>query len=375
MESILNDALKPQEKQTKKKGRKILDMKEPGIDDKELEELVRKTKIRITVIGAGGGGNNTIQRCKDENIKDVELIAINTDAQQLLRTKSDKKILIGKKITRGLGAGSNPKLGEDAAFEAELQLQNAVGSSNVVIVTAGLGGGTGTGSTPVIADFARDAGALTLSVVTYPFKAEGRQRAENARIGLNRLRKVADTVIVVPNEKLLEIAPRLPLRDAFRLADEILMRTIKGITETIDGRGIVTIDFSDLLTIMKDGGVSMIGIGEGDKENRAMTAVENAINSPLLDVDISNAKGALISVSGGQDMTVSEAQMAVEEIRNRINRDARIIWGARIEPDLAGYIKVMIILTGVESPQIVGPDTGNYKNGRTDPYGIGIDTV
>jgi len=373
MDSLLNDALKSHEGKKKKKGSKILDLKEPGIDDKELEELVRKTRIRITIIGAGGGGNNTIQRCKDEKIKDVVLIAINTDAQQLLRTNSDKKILIGKKITRGLGAGASPKIGEDAAYEAENQLKNAVGSSNVVIVTAGLGGGTGTGSTPVIAKLAKEADALTLSVVTYPFKAEGRQRAENARIGLNSLRKVSDTVIVVPNDKLLEIAPRLPLRDAFRLADEILMRTIKGITETIDGRGIVTIDFSDLLTIMKDGGVSMIGIGEGDKENRAMTAVENAINSPLLDVDISNAKGALISVSGGPDMTVSEAQMAVEEIRNRINRDARIIWGARIEPELAGYIKVMLILTGVESPQIVGPETGNYHTKQ--PGSFGIDTV
>ena len=373
MESLLNDALKAQEEKQAKKSSKILDLKEPGIEDRELEELVRKTRIRITVIGAGGGGNNTIQRCKDENIKDVNLVAVNTDAQQLLRTKSDKKVLIGKKITRGLGAGASPTVGEDAAYEAEAQLKNIVDSSNVVIVTAGLGGGTGTGSTPVIADFAKAAGALTLSVVTYPFKAEGRQRAENARIGLDRLRKVADTVIVVPNDKLLEIAPRLPLRDAFRLADEILMRTIKGITETIDGRGIVTIDFSDLLTIMKDGGVSMIGIGEGDKENRAMTAVENAINSPLLDVDISNAKGALISVTGGPDMTVSEAQLAVEEIRNRINRDARIIWGARIEPDLTGYIKVMLILTGVESPQIVGPSTAGYTTGRKDKFGI--DTV
>ena len=369
MESLLNEALKAQDEQ-KKKGSKILDMKEPGIEDRELEELVRKTKIRITVVGAGGGGNNTIQRCRDENIKDVQLVALNTDAQQLLRTKSDKKILIGKKITRGLGAGASPKIGEDAAYEAEMQLKNSVGSSNVVIVTAGLGGGTGTGSSPVVAEFAREAGALTLAVVTYPFKAEGRQRAENARQGLNKLKKVSDTVIVVPNDKLLEIAPRLPLRDAFRLADEIIMRTIKGITETIDGKGIVTIDFSDLLTIMKDGGVSMIGIGEGDKENRAMTAVENAINSPLLDVDISNAKGALISVSGGPDMTVSEAQMAVEEIRNRINRDARIIWGARIEQELAGYIKVMLILTGVESPQIVGPGTTSYNNGRKDHFGI-----
>jgi cell division protein FtsZ len=371
MESLLNDALKAQQEENKpKKTSKILDMKEPGIEDRELEELVRKTKIRITVVGAGGGGNNTIQRCKDEGIKDVTLVAVNTDAQQLLRTKADKKVLIGKKMTRGLGAGASPRVGEDAAYEAEAQLQNTVSSSNVVIVTAGLGGGTGTGSSPVVADLARATGALTLSVVTYPFKAEGRQRAENARLGLDRLRKVSDTVIVVPNDKLLEIAPRLPLRDAFRLADEIIMRTIKGITETIDGHGIVTIDFSDLLTIMKDGGVSMIGIGEGDKENRAMTAVENAINSPLLDVDISNAKGALISVSGGPDMTVSEAQMAVEEIRNRINRDARIIWGARIEPELAGYIKVMLILTGVESPQIVGPKTPGFTTGRKDQYGI-----
>ena len=182
---------------------------------------------------------------------------------------------------------------------------------------------------------------------------------------------MTDTVIVVPNDKLLEIAPRLPLREAFKLADDILMRTIKGITETLDGNGIVTIDFSDLLTIMKDGGVSMIGIGEGDKENRAITAVENALSSPLLDVDIKDARGALVSVSGGPDMTVSEAQMAVEEIGHRINRNARTIWGARIEPELEGYIKVMIILTGVKSPQIVGPEEGGHEfDGRNDWGGI-----
>lgn len=373
MESLLNDALKHKEEEVAK-ARKLVEFKEPGIEDRELEELVRSTKIRITIVGTGGGGNNTIQRCKDEKISDVSLVAVNTDAQQLLKTLADKKILIGKKITRGLGAGARPDVGEEAAYEAQNLLDDTVDTSNVVIVTAGLGGGTGTGSAPVIANLARKAGALTLSIVTYPFEAEGRQRADNAQLGLNKLRKVSDTVIVVPNDKLLEIAPRLPLRDAFRLADEILMRTIKGITETIDGKGIVTIDFSDLLTIMKDGGVSMIGIGEGDKENRAMTAVENAISSPLLDVNIKNARGALISVSGGPDMTVSEAQMAVEEIRNRINPNARIIWGARIEPELAGYIKVMLILTGVESPQIVGPQTPQFDDGRKSSF-FDIDSV
>ncbi len=373
MKSLVKKALRADEEKERKK-RSIIDLKEPGINDRELEELVKKTKIRITVLGTGGGGNNTIRRCKDEGIKDVGLVAINTDAQQLLSTKADKKVLIGKKRTRGLGAGSRPEIGEEAAHENETQLKNLVDSSNIVIITAGLGGGTGTGSAPVIANLSRNAGGLTLSIVTYPFKAEGRQRAENAKMGLHKLKKVSDTVIVVPNDKLIETAPRLPLRDAFRLADEVLMRTIKGITETIDGKGIVTVDFSDLHTIMKDGGVSMIGIGEGDKDNRAMTAVENAINSPLLDVDITNARGALVSVSGGPDMTVSEAQMAVEEIRTRINRNAKIIWAARIEPELAGYIKVMLILTGVDSPQIIGPSTGEFDNGRAPPF-HGIDNV
>ena len=373
MESLLKDALKHVEDKEEKPILK--ELADPGIDDRQLEEIVRKTKIRITVIGCGGAGNNTITRAFEEGISNVELIAINTDAQQLLRTKATRKVLIGKKITRGLGAGARPEVGERAAYENEGELNDIVNTSNVVIVTAGLGGGTGTGSAPVIAEMAKKSGALTLSVVTYPFSAEGKQRAKNAREGLRKLRRVTDTVIVVPNDRLLEIAPRLPLRDAFKLADDILMRTIKGITETLDGNGIVTIDFSDLLTIMKDGGVSMIGIGEGDKENRAIVAVENALSSPLLDVDIKDARGAMVSVSGGQDMTVSEAQMAVEEIGNRISSDARIIWGARIEPELEGYIKVMIILTGVKSPQIVGPDEGGHEFDRDKNTWGGIPTV
>ena len=239
-------------------------------------------------------------------------------------------------------------------MESEADIRQVIQGSDMVFITCGLGGGTGTGASPVVAKLARGEGALTLAIVTLPFSVEGRIRMDNAQSGLAQLRQLCDTVIVVPNDKLLELAPRLPLNAAFKVADEILMRSIKGITEMITIPGLINLDFADLKTIMERGGVAMIGMGESDSENRAIDAVSEALNSPLLDVDVSNATGALINVIGGEDMTIKEAEGVVEELYSRISPDATIIWGASLDTSLTKSIRALIVLTGVKSKQILG---------------------
>ncbi|MGQ0535589.1 MAG: cell division protein FtsZ [Methanobacteriota archaeon] len=323
--------------------------------DAELSALIDSTATKIKVIGCGGGGSNTVSRLAASDVSGVDLFAINTDAQHLLMTKAPNKILIGKRLTRGLGAGSLPQVGEEAARETETQIREAISGADVLFLTCGLGGGTGTGSAPVVADIARELGILTIGVCTLPFKVEGPIRMENAEAGLARLRDTADTTIVIPNDKLLEVAPRLPLNAAFRVADEILVRSIKGITEMVTKVGLVNLDFADLKTILKRGGVAMIGLGESDSDHRAKDAIHEALNSPLLDVDISEASGALVNVVGGEDMTIGEAEGVVEELYQRINPDARIIWGAGVDPTLERSVRCMVVLTGVKSNQILGP--------------------
>ena len=307
------------------------------------------------MVGCGGGGSNTIWRLTQSDITNCELIAVNTDAQHLLNIKVPTKVLIGRHTTRGLGAGALPQVGEQSALEAEQEIRKHLEGADMVFITAGMGGGTGTGSAPVVAKIARDMGALTISVVTMPFRVEGAVRMENAEAGLARLREASDTTVVIPNDKLLEIAPRLPLQAAFRLADEILMRSIRSLTDMITKPGIVNLDFADLQTIMRKGGVAMIGLGESDGENRARDAVEEALTSPLLDVDISHASGCIVDVVGGQDMTLAEAQEVVQTIHDRIGPDARIIWGAGMNAAQGRSIKVMVVVTGVKSKQILAP--------------------
>ncbi len=340
--------------------------------DGDLEKVMQSLITKIKVVGCGGAGSNTIQRCTEEDLGDVELVAINTDAQHLLMSRSPHKLLIGRNLTRGLGAGALPQIGEEAALETEADLRAAVGNADIVFVTCGLGGGTGTGSAPVVAKVAREGGALTIAICTLPFGVEGAVRMENAEAGLARLRDVCDTVIVIPNDKLLEIAPRLPLAAAFRVADEILMRSIKGITEMITKPGLVNLDFADLKTIMKRGGVAMIGLGESDSEDRARDSVLEALNSPLLDIDISDATGALVNVVGGKDMTLAEAESVVEEIYNRINKEARIIWGTSVDPALDRTVRTMLVITGVKSKQILGPTARKQQRQRKE---MGLDFV
>ncbi len=338
------------------------DLKSVSSIDKELEQLVKKQGARVKVIGCGGGGGNSVSRMREIGIKGCEVIAINTDAQDLLYTNADVKILIGRELTGGLGAGSNPKIGEEAAKESESEIKKRLANSDLVFITCGLGGGTGTGSAPVVADIAKKSGALVIGVVTLPFTVEGQKRIENAQYGLERLEQIADTLIVVPNDKLLELAPELPIQTAFKVADEILTNAVKGIAELITSAGLVNLDFADVKAVMSNGGVSLIGIGESDNaKDRALEAVERAIHNPILDVDIQSAKGALVNIIGGPDMSLDEYRKVMEKVSSKVAPDAKIISGAKISPDMEKNIKVLLIVTGVKSPQIVGSSSA-YKN-------------
>lgn len=332
--------------------------------DEELKRIAAQMDVCIKIIGCGGGGSNTINRCVDAGISGAQLCAINTDAKHLLTVRAPRKILIGRTTTRGLGAGAIPEVGEQAARENDIEIRNFLQGSNIVFVTAGMGGGTGTGSAHYVARIAKEQiQALTIGVVTLPFKAEGTIRMENAVAGLDKLRRITDTTIVIPNDKLLELVPKLPIDAAFKVADEVLMQTMKGLTEIITKPGLVNLDYSDIQTIMREGGISFVGIGEADKENddRVDTAVREALTSPLLgEIDLKDAKGALIRVVGGPDMTVGEAQKAAEIVTNSVNERARIIWGCSIEPELEGTIKVLLIVTGARSKYMLGKMDSNY---------------
>ncbi len=322
--------------------------------DKELEELLKKQSAKIKVVGIGGGGNNTLNRIHEIGVKGGEMIAMNTDAQDLLYTNADKKVLLGRELTRGLGAGGNPKIGEEAALESEHEIKKKLNGADMVFITCGLGGGSGSGGAPIVADIAKKQGSLVIGVVTMPFSLEGEKRVENATISLEKLESIVDTLIVIPNDKLLEIVPDLPLQTAFKVADEILTNAVKGIAEMVTKAGLVNLDFADIKTIMTNGGVSLIGVGESNSESRAFEAVDRAINNPLLDVDINNAKGALVNIIGGNDLSLEESKIVMEEVGKHLGDDARMIWGAQISPDMEKTIRVTVIITGVRSPQILG---------------------
>lgn len=313
-------------------------------------------EARILVIGSGGGGNNTLNRLSNLGIQGAELIAVNTDKQQLERTKADKKILIGYELTKGLGAGGYPDIARQAALDAKTVLKDEVSEADLVFVTAGLGGGTGTGSLPVIADIAKSCGAVVVGAVTMPFKIE-RARIGKAREALAKLKDAADSVVVVDNNKLLSLCPDLPMDEAFGVADEILARMVKGISETISIPSLINLDFADVRTVMREGagrGVAMIGLGESDGRDRAMDAVSKALENPLLNVDYRGASGALVHITGGPDLTLSEANTIGEIATSYLRENSNVIWGARIDPEFEKRIQVMIILTGVSSPDIVG---------------------
>lgn len=346
-------------------------------DNEELTKLLRETQARIRVIGVGGSGGNTIQRMSEIGITGAETYAVNTDAQSLLYINADRKVLVGKKLTKGLGAGSDPAVGEAAAKESEAELKNLLEGSDLVFITCGMGGGTGTGAAPVVASIAKQVKALTIGVVTLPFTVEGRVRIENALDGLNRLRKEADTIIIIPNDKILEIAPDLPINAAFKVADEVLTNAVKGITEMVTKPGLINLDFADLRTILTRGGAALIGLGESKSEKsseaRALEAVENALTSPLIDVDIAKAGRALINVVGGTDMTLREAEMIVESVAAKISPDAHIIWGAMIDENLAkNQIQAMVVIAGGQFPYLDNPNAG-VEMVRGQRFDLGIE--
>jgi len=338
--------------------------KKADYDDEALVKLLEESRARIRVVGVGGGGCNTIQRMTEVGILGAETFAVNTDAQDLLKVKADRKILIGKKLTRGLGSGSDPSVGEASAQESLDELADLLSDADLVFITCGMGGGTGTGAAPVVAELVKKIKALTIGVVTMPFTVEGKKRMENAINGISSLRQHADTVIVIPNDKILEIAPDLPVNAAFKVADEVLTNAVKGITEMITKPGLINLDFADLRTILERGGAAMIGLGESSTQSvgaaadaRALEAVENALTSPLLDVDISNAGKALINVTGGSDMTLREAEMIVEAVSVKINSNAHIIWGAMIDDSVPkNQIQAMVVIAGGKFPYLDSAD-------------------
>ena len=359
MDSIVEDAIEEAEEGAESERERVSNSPESPqptgeMTDEELKEVLDDLQTNITVVGCGGAGGNTVNRMSQEGIRGAKLVAANTDVQHLVDIDADSKILMGQEKTAGRGAGSLPQVGEEAALESQDEIHDAIAGSDMVFVTAGLGGGTGTGSAPVVAKAAREIGALTIAIVTTPFTAEGEVRRTNAEAGLERLRDVADTVIVVPNDRLLDAVGKLPVKQAFKVSDEVLMRSVKGITELITKPGLVNLDFADVRTVMEKGGVAMIGLGEAESDTKAQQSVQSALRSPLLDVDISGANSALVNVTGGSDMSIEEAEGVVEEIYDRIDPDARIIWGTSIDEELEGEMRTLIVVTGVDSPQIYG---------------------
>lgn len=313
-------------------------------------------QARILVVGSGGAGNNTISRLASLGINGADLVAVNTDKQQLEHTRADKKVLIGYEKTRGLGAGGYPEIGRQAALDAKTVLRDVLSDADLVFVTCGLGGGTGTGSLPVIAEIAKESDAVVVGAVTMPFKIE-RSRINKAREALAKLRRACDTVVVVDNNRLLSTVPDLPMNEAFGVADEVLSRMVKGISETISMPSLINLDFADVKAIMQDGGsrgVAMIGLGDSDSRNRAEEAVMHALENPLLDVDYRGATGALVHITGGPDLTLQEATTIGEIATSYLHDDANVIWGARIDPAFEKRVQVMIIMTGVTSPDIMG---------------------
>lgn len=337
--------------------------------EEEIVQMLQELKTDIRVLGVGGAGCNTINRMFEGGIEGAELIAINTDAQHLYHTQAHRRTLIGKKKTRGLGAGSLPQVGESSAHESEEEIRRMVEGADLVFITCGLGGGTGTGAAPVIAEAAKEEECLAISVVSTPFSAEGAVRMSNAEAGLDRLREASDTVIVIPNDRLLSVVPNYPMHTAFRISDEVLMRAVKGIAELITKPALINLDFADVRTVMEKGGVAMIGVGEADGEDRARESVMSALKSPLLEVDMSGATDALVNVTGGPDMTIEEAEAIVQEVYSRADPDARIIWGAMVDPEIGNTMRTMLIVTGVSSPQILG------KSGHKVSKRHGIDFI
>jgi cell division protein FtsZ len=304
---------------------------------------------RIKVVGVGGGGVNAVNRMIEEGIQGVEFIGINTDAQTLMLSKAPTRVRIGEKLTRGLGSGGDPETGRKAAEESSEDLYNVLKGADMVFITAGLGGGTGTGAAPIVAQVARELGALTIGVVTRPFTFEGNKRTQSAEMGMAKLKEQADTLIVIPNDRLLQIMDkRASLNDAFKMADDVLRQGIQGISELITVPGLINLDFADVRAIMSEGGAALMAVGKASGEDRARVAAELAISSKLLDITIDGARGVLFNVTGGPSLTLFEVNQAAALIRETTHPDVNMIFGAVIDPDMDEEVRITVIATGFE---------------------------
>jgi len=335
----------------------VLDFAKEAIQNTQTHSInfdeLKAGKANIKVIGVGGCGANTITWLFNKGINGATIYAANTDALHLSVTKADEKVLIGKELTKGLGAGGRPSKGREAAKEAIVDLKKAVSGADMVFVVSGMGGGTGSGAAPVVAQLAKETGAVVIGVVTMPFESE-KARIDKAEFALQELREVTDTCIVLDNNRLVDIAGQLPIEQAFAVANELVSTMIKGIVETITLPSLINLDYADVSTIMKNGGVAVIGIGESDTAGRVQEAVQQALTHPLLDVDYKGATGALIHVTCGQDMKLEEFDVIARTVSENLSPDAQVIIGARISKDFVGKVRVITIMTGVKSPYVLG---------------------
>ena len=304
---------------------------------------------RIKVVGVGGGGSNAVNRMIEEGLVGIEFVAVNTDAQALLLSNATTRVRVGDKLTRGLGAGGNPEVGQKAAEESAEDLYEVLKGSDMVFIAAGIGGGTGTGAAPIIAQIAREIGALTIGVVTRPFTFEGAKRAQAAESGISQLKEKVDTLIVIPNDRLLQIADKkASLHDAFKIADDVLHQGIRGISELITVPGLINLDFADVRTIMSEGGAALMAVGKASGEDRSRVAAEQAISSHLLDITIDGARGILFNVTGGHDLSLYEVNQAAAIIKETAHPDVNLIFGAVIDPSMGEELRVTVIATGFE---------------------------
>ncbi|OYT36556.1 cell division protein FtsZ [Candidatus Pacearchaeota archaeon ex4484_71] len=344
----------------------VLDFAKEAIQNAETHSInfdeLKAGKANIKVIGVGGCGANMTTWLFNKGINGATVYAVNTDALHLSVTKADEKVLIGKELTRGLGAGGRASKGREAAKESLVDLKKAVGNADMVFVLAGMGGGTGTGAAPVVAQMAKETGAIVIGVVTMPFESE-KARIDKAEFGLQELREATDTAIVLDNNRLVDIAGQLPLEQAFAVANELVSTMVKGIVETITLPSLINLDYADVSSVMKAGGMSVIGIGESDAQDRVMEAVKQALTHPLLDVDYKGASGALIHITCGPDLKLEEFDVIGRTVSENLNPDAQVIIGARISKDFVGKVRVITIMTGVKSPYVLG----NEVEDRTAP--------
>jgi cell division protein FtsZ len=334
----------------------------------EFEETPIRN-ARMKVVGVGGAGGNAVNRMVDEDLDGVEFISMNTDGQALKSSKAQITIQIGKRLTRGLGAGARPEIGRQALAESEEEVRRALEGADLVFVTAGMGGGTGTGAAPLVAEMARDMGALTIGIVTRPFSFEGRKRERQAQQGLAELRRTVDTMIVVPNDRLLAVVPKgTSFREALKKADDVLLNATQGISDLISVTGEVNVDFADVRTVMAARGPALMGSGFGEGDNRAQEAAQEAISSPLLDdVSISGAKGVLINITGGMDLAIDEVTTISSIIQEEAGDDAEIIFGAVHDPELEGKVRVTVIATGFDSGEDDKVIPGDFRRPRPQP--------